>query len=323
MSIRVIHIGVGGRGVWPWQLFKQRDDFESVALVDIHPEKFGPAMEGTGLGPDRCFDTLEKAMGAVEADAVFVITPPQFHTEHCLAAVKASKHLFVEKPFTMSLADCIEVMKVADANGVKVCVGQQVRCAPACATMARLIREGTCGAVSFGIMTKFSWRPGTHHSGDIVHSYLWERGVHDLDTLRAIFNNEAVRVSGHSFNPSWSPYRHGGGTHAIIEFANGASVSYLCTFSAHGRGSDLRIECEKGCLRDLGDRLEITRIGQDEPEHVTYDERRQPEMQLLDGFCRYIETGEEPPFGGHENLKTIALIDAVLRASDEQRVVEL
>ncbi|NCO33129.1 MAG: hypothetical protein AUJ92_11130 [Armatimonadetes bacterium CG2_30_59_28] len=323
MAIRVIHVGVGGRGVWPISAFQKRDDLESVALVDIREEALTAARETTGLGEDRCFFTMEKALETVEADAVCVITPPHLHAAQCLAAVRAGKHVLVEKPFTMDLAEAQEIMDVADTKEVRVCAAQNVRHLAGCMTLSRLVREGTYGSVTGGIMTKFGWRPGVHHSGNVLHSYLWERGVHDLDTLRALFNCEAVRVYGHSYNPPWSPYQHGSGTHAMIEFENGAICTYLCTFVSHASGSDVRIECTEGSLRDAGDHIEVSRAGKPEVGQIPLDDVAPPETQLLDGFRKYIETGDEPSFGGHENLKTLALIEAVAASSDGKRIVEL
>ncbi|MBI3922584.1 MAG: Gfo/Idh/MocA family oxidoreductase [Armatimonadetes bacterium] len=323
MSIRVVHVGVGGRGVWPVHAFTQREDFQSVALVDIRDEALAAAREKTGLSPDRCFYTLEKALEAVETDVVCVITPPHLHASQCMTAVQAGKHVFVEKPFTLSLSEAQEIIAAADDRDVKVCVAQNDRHGALHATLARLVRERVHGAAVSGIMTKFSWRPGVHHSGNVPHSYLWERGIHDLDTLRSIFHSEPVRVFGISFNPAWSPYHHGGGAHALIEFANGAVCTYLCSFVSHGRGSELSVECTEGCLRQVGDGLVVYRAGKSDTEAVTLDPAPSAETQLLDGFRNYLETGEEPSFGGHENLKTLALIEALIRASDGKRVVEL
>ena len=103
-----------------------------------------------------------------------------------------------------------------------------------------------------GLQTTFGWRPGTHHSGLDRHSYLWERGIHDLDLLRFVFAAEPVRVWSHSFNPSWSPYAGGAAVQGWIEFAGGISFGLLTTFASHGKGSSLRIEGTEGMLELQG-----------------------------------------------------------------------
>ena len=321
MSISVIHVGVGGRGRWPVQRIQQRDDFESAALVDVSENALATAREVTGLSQERCFHSMEEALEQVEADAVVVITPPPLHAQQCLKVVQAGKHLLVEKPFTLSLRDAWAVVEEADKQGVRVAVCQNARYGAESVTLARLVREEVYGPPSFGLMTKFSWRPGVHHSKG-QHSYLWERGIHDLDQLRSIFGAEPVRVWGHSFNPSWSPYSHGAGSYAWLEFGNGATCGYMCTFAAHAGGSSLRIECAEGSLQPARDGIHVRRPGTDVDEIVPLDKVPAAEEYLLDAFARYIGEGIEPEFGGHQNLYTVGLVEAVGIASDEARVID-
>jgi predicted dehydrogenase len=323
MSIRTLHVGVGGRGVWPIQMLPSRDDFVAVALADINPVALEKARAVLGLPESACFRSMEEAMARAgdEAEAVIVITPPQWHAEMCLAAVKAGKHVLVEKPFTLSLAEAREIVAEADRRGVAVAVCQNDRFSPVNATLARLVREEV-GPAAFGLMSKFGWRPNPHHSGHVRHSYLWERGVHDLDTLRTLLNAAPVRVSGYSFNPPWSPYDHGSGTHAWIEFDNGASAGYTCTFAAHTGGSSLRLECVGGSLQVVGGEIHLRRPGAEADEILPLDPVERPEKVLLDGFSRYVTEGVEPPFSGHHNLITVGLVEAIGVASDEGRVVE-
>ena len=116
MTIRTIHVGAGGRGRWPLNRFQERDDFEAVALVDVRADNLAAARETTGLGSDACFDSLTAALNSVEADAVVVITPPDLHADQCIEAVRAKKHLLVEKPFTKELSQARQIVAAAAEN---------------------------------------------------------------------------------------------------------------------------------------------------------------------------------------------------------------
>ena len=323
MKIRLIHVGVGGRGKWPVARVVQREDYESVALVDIRPEALAAARDVTGLPDSACFTTLKEALDKKQADAVVVITPPQLHAEQCLEAAQAGKHVLVEKPFTMRLEEARGIVAEADRHGRCVAVCQNAKYSAPTMTIHRLIRERTFGRPAFGLMTKHSWRPGTHHSGKVRHSYLWERGIHDFDTMRFLFDAQPVRVWGHSFNPSWSPYDHGAGAYAWVEFEGGATCGYLCTFGARKNDSTLRIDLEGGTLELVGKELRLRRPGAEADEVIPMDESPSAETVLLDGFYRYVTEGVEPEFGGRRNLTTMALVEGVGIASDESRVVEI
>jgi predicted dehydrogenase len=296
-----------------------------VAFVDIKAENIAAARAlNPRLPESRCFTSLDDALAQVEADAVIIITPPQLHTQQCLAAIRAGKHVLVEKPLTMSLAEARQVMAAADQRGVKVCVGQQALYNGGNATLARLVAEKKYGRPGCGLMVKYGWRPKVHHSGKQHHAYLWERGVHDFDTMRAIFNEEVRRVSAISFNPPWSPYQHGAGNHVWVEFESGATCGYSCSFATYGPGWATRVDCEKASLVEANKEKEIHIFAPDakEPEKIKWDVTPSPETIILDGWARYIKEGVEPRFGGHENLKTLALCEAVGISADEGRVVE-
>ena len=322
MTLRTIHIGVGGRGVWPLRRMTEREDYQTVALVDVRPDKLAEARELTGLGEEACFGAAEDALAAVEADAVVVITPPDFHAKHCEQAVQAGKHVLVEKPFAKDLSMAHALVQQADARDVRIVVCQNRRFDAAFQTINRLVRDRVYGAPCYGLMTTFGWRPGTHHSGLDRHSYLWERGIHDLDGLRFMLDAEPKRMWGHSFNPPWSPYAGGAGVQAWVEFEGGISFGLLNTFASHARGSSLRIECEKGTLELVGGDLIVHRPGVGEPESVPLDEALNSEIVLLDLFQEYITEGIEPHVSGRQNLPTIALVEGIGAASDHGAVLD-
>ena len=315
MTIHTIHLGAGGRGRWPINRISRRDDYESVALVDVNEDNLATAREASGLGEEVCFASLDAALQAVESDAVVVITPPDMHYEHCLAAVRAGKHVLVEKPFTKDLTQARQIVDEADAAGLRVAVCQQRQLDPLATTLRRLLREGTYGKPEFGLMTKFAWRPGTHHSGHDRHAYLWERGVHDMDEIISIVGAKPMRVWADSFNPSWSPYQGGGGFHGWVRFDSGMTFGFLCTFAAHGSESSLRIECTGGSIVQVPEGLRVQVLGADEPVVAPLDET-EPEEGLLDGFRRYVEEGVEPPFSGRNNLTVVGVIEALGAASE-------
>ena len=270
MTIRTIHVGAGGRGRWPLNRFRDRTAFEAVALVDVSEENLATAREITGLGEEACFSSLAEALQAVEADAVVVITPPDLHAGQCLEAVRAGKHVLVEKPFTKDLGQARQIVAEAAERGLKVAVTQNARYYPPVLTIRRLLQSGELGHPSFGLMTKYGWRPRVHHSGADQHAYLWERGIHDFDQLRHLLDSEPRRLFCHSFNPPWSPYSGGAAIDGWIEFHNGTTFNFQCTFATHKGGSSWRLDCEKGTVEEVSGGLALRRPGADADEISAY-----------------------------------------------------
>jgi predicted dehydrogenase len=322
MTIRTIHVGAGGRGRWPLNRFRDRDYFQAVALVDVNADNLAAAREITGLGEDACFSSLTDALQAVESDAVVVITPPDLHAGQCLEAVGAGQHVLVEKPFTKDLADARQIVAEANANNLKVAVTQNARYSPPVQTIRRLLRAGDLGQPSFGLMTKYGWRPRVHHSGTDQHAYLWERGIHDFDQLRYLLDAEPKRLFCNSFNPPWSPYQGGGAIDGWIEFDNGTTFNFQCTFATHKGGSSWRLDCEKGTVEEIAEGLAIRRPGADADEIIPMDENPHPEEILLDGFRDYVLDDVEPDFSGSNNLATVGLINALGASSEQGAIID-
>jgi len=320
--IRLIHLGVGGRGEWPIRRAAQRDDFESVALVDVSEANLAQAREVSGLPELACFKTLTQALNAVEADGVVVITPPPLHAGQCMEAVRAGKHVLVEKPFALSLQDAADVVREAEAAGVCVAVCQNARYRPAEITLHRHVKEETFGVAYSGTSTRYTWRENPKHSATTRHSYLWELGIHDLDTMRYVFDSTPARVWGHSFNPPWSPYEHGAGVHACVEFESGASCGYSCSFVAPRASMLFRGGAEGATLEVRGQELIAKHTGVRGEESLELDDVLEAEVALLDGFYQYVTEGVEPRFGGRRNLQTVGLIEAIGAASDQNKVID-
>ena len=62
-KIKVIHSGVGGRGAVWTNAVNERQDFVSVAYVDVNKETMEKAAAISGLPQEKCFSSLEEALG--------------------------------------------------------------------------------------------------------------------------------------------------------------------------------------------------------------------------------------------------------------------
>lgn len=80
-------------------------------------------------------------------DVVYVGTPHPFHAEHALLALRAGKHVLVEKPFTLNAAQAREVVAEADARGLVVLEAMWTRFLPHMVRLRELIASGALGEV--------------------------------------------------------------------------------------------------------------------------------------------------------------------------------
>jgi len=123
-------------------------------------------------------------------DAVLLATPHSQHAEEIVAAAKAGKHVFCEKPFTLTRAEAETAIAACRAAGITLQVGFNRRYAPAYVDMARRIAAGEIGRLRH-IEGQFSGPPSYQIEPDNWRSNQTEspggsmtaRGVHVVDSM--------------------------------------------------------------------------------------------------------------------------------------------
>ncbi|HEY8617355.1 Gfo/Idh/MocA family oxidoreductase [Phenylobacterium sp.] len=121
-SLRGGVIGAGVFGGYHARQYARLDGAVLSAVFDRHPDR--AAAVAMPLG-GRAFTDLAEFLDAV--DVVTVASPATCHAEHALAALKAGKPVYVEKPIAVSLADAEKVRAAAAARGLALACGHQER----------------------------------------------------------------------------------------------------------------------------------------------------------------------------------------------------
>ena len=127
-AVRVGLLGSGGRGSRLASYVVKTPQAKLVALCDLFDEQIDRAKERIPISSPKVYKDLHEML-ASDIDAVIIATPVFLHPEHLEAAVKAGKHVYVEKPVGVDVAGCKRVMKAADSArpGLNVSVGFQQR----------------------------------------------------------------------------------------------------------------------------------------------------------------------------------------------------
>ncbi|MFN7924582.1 MAG: Gfo/Idh/MocA family oxidoreductase [Bryobacteraceae bacterium] len=107
-------IGAGNRGTFLAQTVLRHTPGRITAICDYFPEKIAEAKKALPAPDAREFRDY-RDMLASNVDAVIIATPVFLHAEHFEAAVKAGKHVYIEKPAAASVADCKRIQRIADA----------------------------------------------------------------------------------------------------------------------------------------------------------------------------------------------------------------
>ena len=163
-------------------------------------------------------------------DVVMIGLPHFLHTEITLAACAARKHIFLEKPMAMTVADCDAIIAAAEEAGVKLLVAHTEHFVPAGLAARRLIQDERLGKVVFATDTWYRTfdlanRPPWFLNRAEGGGGMWYmNGVHMLDRLTWLIGSPITAVRAWVSNPMVGQNTDDTGL-AWLDFANGAHAT--------------------------------------------------------------------------------------------------
>jgi UDP-N-acetylglucosamine 3-dehydrogenase len=136
----------------------------------------------SGVGSYASYDA---AIADPHVDAVVIAVPPRFHLDLTLQALAAGKHVLVEKPAFLTMADYEQVVVARDRARRVVLVGENDHYKPLAVTLRRLVADGVIGDMVFGLFTTIArrlksaddWRNDESIAGGDA---FFEEGIHWL-----------------------------------------------------------------------------------------------------------------------------------------------
>ena len=211
------------------------DKIEFVAGATRDPARGEAFAARHGLRLARDYAAL---LSDAEVEAVVLATPHSLHAEQVQQAAHAGKHVFVEKPFTLTRASAEETVAICRRQGIVLAVGFQSRFYPAFAELQKAVRGGVLGEI-LHIEAQISGPPGGTQDRTPGHwrtsrteqpaGGMTGKGVHLLDLMIALCGPvESVYARSDRRTASWTVDDV---TSMLMQFRSGAS-GYLATVLA-------------------------------------------------------------------------------------------
>jgi predicted dehydrogenase len=338
--LRIIQAGMGGWGRdWAKMVLQRDNEVDVLAYVDADPATLALARKELELPAGSCFENLGDALSAVDADAVLITANLPGHVPLATEALRADKHVLLEKPFAPSLAEAQEVVDLAASRNLLLMISQNYRFFPAVQAVRDLVRSGSLGdvgavSIDFRRYANSAAREGNRHYA-LHQPLLADMSIHHFDLMRTVLGQEPVEITCHAWNPPWSNFREPAAAFATISFDGGAEVSYRGSWISPGPktawAGEWRMEFAGGEIawtsRDnLGadvDRVTVRPLGK-RPRRIDL-----PEVQHIDragslrAFARAVAVGEEPESSGRDNLGSISLMYAAIESATKGTPVKL
>jgi predicted dehydrogenase len=266
----VLKVGVIGCGYWGPKLVRNLHELPRISMEWVcdtrqdrldHIVELYPQMRVTR----HCREALES-----DVDAVVIATPVLTHHRLALEALRAGKHVLVEKPLAANVRDAEELVAEGERQGRVVMVGHTFVYNPAVEAMKEIIARGDLGEVYYINATRVNlglFQP------DI--NVLWDLAPHDVAILQFALGMEPEEVSAR------------GGVY--VQRAKGIhDVAYLTLYFPNGVMADVRVSWLDPCkIR------RYTVVGSD--KMLVYDD-----IQPEDKVVIYDKGVEVPPYSDTE-----------------------
>jgi predicted dehydrogenase len=269
------------------------------------------------------FDSTEALARSPEVDAVFVTTPNSLHLQDVLTAIACGKPVLCEKPLGMNADECRQMVEAARQARVLFGVAHVFRFEKSTARIKERIAAGQIGQPVF-VRSEFSFPGGPAHPRTWLYDPkiagggpIADVGVHCIDTLRFVLQDEVVRVSARGMSDKIS-----GGLEAAaaltLEFSRGTLGTVLVSYRAEYR-SPLEFIGETGVLlADDGLNVEHPiqvqlRRGGEVVETETVSNQL-AYAHMVDAFADAIEGKAQFPAPGEQGWQNQEILDAAYRS---------
>ncbi|MCC5804767.1 MAG: Gfo/Idh/MocA family oxidoreductase [Opitutales bacterium] len=308
-----------------------------LAAHDLNADRLRELCEANGI--ERRYATREDLLADGDIDAVYIAVPNAFHAPFAIEALRAGKHVILDKPFALSLAEADEVVAAARETGKTFTLGMNQRFGSGVQKIRALAGTGVFGDIYHA---KATWlrREGIPRLGTWFGNRelagagcLFDIGVHMLDVcLYVIDNFDPVSVSGATYTKFGNRGLGEGGwglsdraktefnvddfASALIKFRNGATVALDVAWACHIEGKN-RMGAEVFGT-DAGATTHPPRVFRRNPIRENYEviddvhaAIRYPHECRFANFINHLCSGEELCVTINQALAVQKILDAI------------
>ena len=277
-------------------------------------------------------DSFQALCDDPRIDALLILTPPRTHTELAVAAARAGKHVLLEKPVGVDLAEATALVDAVERCDRTLAIVFQHRFRPGARALRELLRSHALGDL-FSISTSIRWwrspeyfaQPGRGMKARDGGGVLLTQAIHTLDLLLDLVG-PARQVMAACRTSSLRGIDTEDIACATVAYDNGAVGVIDATTTAYpGYPERIEIAGARGSAVLEGERLVAQVTG--EPALVVEGSSaggggadpmafsHEPHRRLIEDFVDAIAQGRPPQANGRSALAVHALIDAILASS--------
>lgn len=327
----MIKAAIVGIGTWGRSLVSsvqgKSDAIRFVAGATRTPAKAADYCSQQGI---HLLDSYEAILGDKDIDAVVLATPHSLHCRQIIAAAKAGKHVFVEKPMGLDAREADQAAVACAERRVTLAIGYNWRFQPALREAKRMLDDGRLGkllhiegnfcgpsAYRFG---REHWR---HDRGEVPAGGMTGRGVHVVDAMLYL----AGRIGSVVAQSERLVHDYGmdDTTSMLFRFRSGATA-YLGTVIATAETWRMQVFGSRGWV-EVGDVehlhtwemkacfIDPADVHRKAPAEVIRFEKTSTERAELEHFARAAHERRPIAIPGGDEVHNVAVLEAIVRSA--------
>lgn len=347
-------IGSGGIARMHVAAYRKLPFVEIVAVADIVPGKAAQFIETQGLTEAVAYDSHLELLKQ-PLDGVSICTPNASHCRTTVDALRAGKHVLLEKPMSVTFDEALEMTRVARETGYMLTIGFQPRYDPNMKRLQEIVQSGRLGNIYYvetGGGRRRGMPGGTFIRKDLAGAgAMADIGCYSLDlVLHALGHPRPVTVSAFTSNVfGRNPLYHPEADRfevedfgvALVRFENGMVLNFKIAWAMHmdtlgatmflGTDAGLKVlPYGSGPWSGVWD----GKIGSMTLFHDEFGQPTETPIPLIEhslnlfdekvrDFAEAVRDGRPAPIPAEQILIQQAIIDGVLRSAEARREVEI
>jgi UDP-N-acetyl-2-amino-2-deoxyglucuronate dehydrogenase len=339
--LRIGIVGCGAISTQHLEAIEALDGLHLVGVVDASADRARTVGDRWGV-PWSIH--LEELLERDDVDAVAVTSPSGLHPGHALAAIRSGRHVLVEKPIALRVADADEIVREGRERGLTVATIAQRRFEPVVRALHAAVEAGALGRLSLVIAEGLYHRPQSYYDSaawrgtrELDGGVLMNQAIHMIDLLRWI-GGPVASVSAHV--ATLGHVMEAEDTASVsLRFANGTLGQIIATTCANLElPTELRVYGDRGHVRLVGEMaVEWDVPGIPAPSDAADDAAPPPGtgatrtwgtnavgyLRQYADFADAVRTGRPPAVTAEDGRNAVEVITAAYEADRTGRAIVL
>jgi UDP-N-acetylglucosamine 3-dehydrogenase len=314
--MKKVGVAVVGTGFWGKNHARGYSELEStelVAICDVNRERAKAVADQFGV---KAYTSSFRMLKNEDVEAVSVCTWSTKLAKEALKALKAGKHVLVEKPMATYTRQAEKLLEVAEENGLHLTVGFLMRFIPGLQHIREAVENKRIGELVCATAKRVSQWP--ERIGDV--GVVKDTAIHDIDVMRYISGEDPIGVyakTGSMKHRKFEDYAQ-----IMLTYEDGKSAFIESNWLTPYKTRTLTVTGSEAIMRldYMTQELWI----EDPKENVQSKYPWQEPLKLeLQHFADCITKKKKPMITGVDGLKALQIAEAALRSSAKNKAIKL